>query len=333
MTWQQLFYTCFLGGFPRPLDDIDPHTLLKERQEAKNLTGMMPALIILQWFMGEVLNSLGPVLFNWVLLHVTFGFQWLPPALGNLSRSILPRSRSSTRLTGREAELALRLPDLQLSMEYTFLIVFPMASFVMLFLVNDEAETIFLYLLIFAVSFCLYHRFLSLWGLSQTFCSDAAFQAFSVGWGFVLSLVPSASICWLWRTGNLPFVGLTLTCGTYIASLAIYYAGLEKLGVFLEHEDELDASDPEEIRALPDYTKVVQQTMHSWWSMNPVYVLKQRHCPDLRGHECLSPEVGGGECWPRGFDRGFYEFGKEFRHLRSWAAQSGPQAWSAGSGR
>merc|ERR1711920_446976 len=60
----------------------------------------------------------------------------------------------------------------------------------------------------------------------------------------------------------------------------------------------------------------------SWWNLNPIYVLKNRHCPTLPGHEVMVSRQSEdqnihGPYWPPGEpDRlqGFFEPGKEFKH-------------------
>lgn len=204
-----------------------------------------------------------------------------------------------------------------LSMEYTYMIIFPVTSFLMLFIVTEERSKNFLLLLIFAVVFHVWQRYIMIWGYGMaTYDSERSFVTYMQFWGLVVSMAPAASVWWSWRIKWISNdIALLMFLLVYILTFLVYICALKGVDWWmarkeLEEEDDFTAAGYP--NGDPGYEEVIEQCSYSWWNVNPVYVLKHRHCPDLKGHECLSNT----RCWPKNHVReGYFEIGKEFRHV------------------
>lgn len=143
---------------------------------------------------------------------------------------------------------------------------------------------------------------------------DKTYQNFIHIWGFVLSMLPPAYFWWAWRLGELHNLSIVILLGvlTYGLTFLIYHLGILQIdrwsaNVFSETIDDDDGDIEKDF-----YNAIIRPYQRSIWSMNPVYVLKQRYCPDLSGHE-IHKDV---QCWPERMKfQGFVEIGKSFRHF------------------
>jgi len=262
---------------------------------------------------GEVANVLMPVVFYWFALRIVFVWRlggttaaWFRRAL----RDMLPRSENATKVTVREAEKAQALVPLLLWMEYTYSVIFPVMACFTYYVVTDKTSEVFFLLLCFAAIFYVWQRFFMLWLYGKTtYDAQDSYQAFTKMWGVVLAMLPPAAVWWWWRLGEIKETPFAIMTGVsvFLIALMIYECGILVIDWFVgpldEEEDDIEDKT---------YTYVIEQRCCSWWNMNPVYVLKNRYCPDLPGHEVLEADV---QCWPVSHkSQGFFEQGKEFRH-------------------
>jgi len=312
-TLAQLFFFGWRGKPRHLLTEVDNGSLSMEMGFAENMQMMMvPNMFFVQYLMNEVFNALLPSLIFYVLLRAVYTLDKAPLWLRQMVVQAFPANpRSTERVTGREAEVILRLPPMFLSLEYSYLIIYPAVAFIMLFLVTDKTDSMALWLVVFTVFFYLYQRFLGLWLYRlTTHDSPNCYKSAISAWGLVLSLMPAASVWWMWRVDVIPgFLGLIITPSVYGISALIYQVGLDKIEDALNHfgfnEDEEDDRDP-------GCDRMMQKKGYSWWSCNPIYVLKQRYCPDLPGFEV---QRNADDLWPRHAERkGFFEPGTVFRH-------------------
>merc|ERR1719388_22582 len=89
---------------------------------------------------------------------------------------------------------------LMLSLEYTYMIIFPGMVTLTFFFITTESTTILYYLLVFAVVFHIWQRYVMLWGYGRTSVDSAeTFLSFLRMWGLNLSVFPAAIVYWLWR--------------------------------------------------------------------------------------------------------------------------------------
>merc|ERR1719375_715834 len=126
-------------------------------------------------------------------------------------------------------------------MEYTYMIVFPALAFTHFFIVSDNPSAIFRWLLVFAVVFHIWQRYIMVWGYSKTmYDSNYSFVAFMRVWGLVLSLLPLACVWWAWRLQYMRGV-MAVVVGqlVFVLSLLIYEGGLS-LVVNIKSSEELD---------------------------------------------------------------------------------------------
>jgi len=305
----QVMFVAWTGLITRDIRKLDNTALKLEYNFIDSFQTMLhPGLFFIQYFMNEVFTALAPSVINWLLLRLIYVWKLGPACFRRVLKELLPRPPLSLdTITGREAEWALNLPELLMSLEYTFVVVFPAATFAMLFFFTDTMDSAAFWLFAFAVFFYVYQRFANLWFIRKTtHDSDDCFVACIVGWGFALSLIPTAAVWWVWRLGlcGVP-MGLILTFGAYIVSLLIYVVGLQRIGVFRRR---LDEEDPED----PGFSAVMEERGYSWWNVNPIYVLKNRYWENEPGYELIDSN----KCWPSQFSRrGFFENGKAFRHV------------------
>jgi len=288
-----------------------------ENEIGSNLVSVMVSQIVLLYILGEIGNVLGPAIFNWVALRLVFvanvGGSHDSPFQRAL-RSILPKFKNLEAVTSREAERAQILAPLLLWMEYTYIVIFPAMAFLTLYLMTDTQNTVCLSLLAFSVIFYLWQRYIMMWLYGKsTFDSSANYEAFIHFWGLVVSLPLPTTVWWAYRRGaiqeqSLAFLTMALV---FVLSLLIYEIGLYLTEAMISSSDE-DGIDSFADGVDPGYEHVMDTTRASWWNRNPVYVLKNRHCPEQAGHEVHEPGV---RCWPILHARqGYYELGKSFRH-------------------
>lgn len=302
---------------------------LVEQSIGTNLVTVMKSEIQMMYVLGEVSNVLIPVLANWVVLRMVFSWRIGPDWFRNGLRSGLPRSENVNKVTAREAEKAQILVPLMLAMEYTYMIIFPAMAFVMFYVVTDHASTIFRWLLVFAVVFHIWQRYFMLWGYGKaTYDSNLSFVAFIHAWGLVLSMLPAASIWWSWRIKWISNdIALLLLLTVYLLTFLIYECGVSGIDGFLLYTnlEEAGMDDFQEAwgtKTDPGYEAVMDYCGYTWWNVNPIYVLKNRYCRKLPGHQCHT-EV---RCWPTHHDfEGYFELGKEFRHISKsqWMKEQG----------
>ncbi|OLP89705.1 hypothetical protein AK812_SmicGene28834 [Symbiodinium microadriaticum] len=278
---------------------------------------------IMLYVLGEVGNVLAPVLFFWLALRAVFisNIGGTPTSrIQRLLRVVLPKTRSPSVLSHREAEKAQVLVPLLLWMEYTYVILFPVIALTSVYFV-DHSMKVWQALLCFSLLFFLWQRYVMLWlyGKSQ-FDSDGTYFSFIVVWGFVLSQCAASFAVWAYRLEEItewPFAILIfvliffLTFFIYLAGVLYIEWSFSKAGKAL---DSMDGTDP-------GYGKIMEDTGISWWNVNPVYVLKHRLCPQERGYEVHDETVA---CWPSWSNQGFFEKGKEARHRKrdSWRDQA-----------
>jgi len=233
---------------------------------------------------------------------------------------MLPKTRSPSVLSHREAEKAQVLVPLLLWMEYTYVILFPAIALTSVYFV-DHSMKVWQALLCFSLLFFLWQRYVMLWlyGKSQ-FDSDGTYFSFIIVWGFVLSQCAASFAVWAYRLQEItewPFAILIfvliffLTFFIYLAGILYIEWSFSKAGKAL---DNMDGADP-------GYGKIMEDTGISWWNVNPIYVLKHRLCPKERGYEVHDETVA---CWPSWSNQGFFEKGKEARHRKrdSWRDQA-----------
>jgi len=311
-TASQLFFFCWRGNIRLLLSEASPRDITTEYAFYINIQTMMtPNMFFVQYILNEVLTALAQILIGWLVLKAVFVWDLGNPFIKKQLLGILdmPRGfRSTERLYAREAEQALRLPPMLMSLEYTFGIVYPAGTFCALFLLTDQASNITGWLLVFTIFFYVFQRLGSLWMFRETtHDSTACFMSFFRAWGLVLALLPTATCWWLWRRGVLPMaLGAVLTPATYVITAFFYVVVVDYIEALFMPDDAEDAKDP-------DVAKVMEQRGFSWWNVNPVYVLKCRFCPEFKGYEVH--EDSEKLCWPKNFKMAsFVEPGSLFRH-------------------
>lgn len=273
---------------------------------------------VMLYILGEVGNVLAPVAINWIALRAVFVYNIggsHTSKVQRLLRSILPSCKKEVLLTPREAEKAQSLAPLALWMEYSYLVVFPFIACYGIFLIGPfrqvcKAQAAF------AIIFFVWQRYVMLWlyGKMQ-YDGDDTYFAFIVLWGLVISFFPASFAWWSYRLGDIaePRFAAMLMVAIYMLTVLIYWAGIlavERLyGKGNKEADDMGAAGD------PGYASLIEKTGLSWWNVNPIYVLKQRYCPDdLPGFEVHSQEV---QCWPSwSKDKGFFEPGTVFRHRK-----------------
>merc|ERR550532_2902054 len=114
-----------------------------------------------------------------------------------------------------------------------------------------------------------------------TFDSPANYEAFIHFWGVLVSMPLPATVWWAYRRGAIQEQSMAyLTMGlVFILSLLIYEVGLTVIETMLSSGDE-DGVDNFEDGIDPGFENVLGNSRSTWWNRNPVYVLKNRHCPD-----------------------------------------------------
>mmetsp|Transcript_99442 Transcript_99442/g.287029 ORF Transcript_99442/g.287029 Transcript_99442/m.287029 type:complete len:1098 (+) Transcript_99442:85-3378(+) len=301
-----------------------------EGEVAERLAGLMTEQIMMLYIIGEVANVLAPVIFYWFALRAIFVWN-----LGGdnskvqkVLRSILPAhggTEELPRVTARLAERAQILVPLLLWMEYTYIVVFAWMAFFTFFLATDEGSTVCGLLFGFSVIFYIWQRYVMLWGYGKaTYDTEGSYEAFSRVWGCVISFLPPISVWWTYRLGDIQEKTFAYVVMAMIFALAclVYLYGLWAIEWFIGSRyggvDQFDGGKD------PGYTQVMEKQSYSWWNLNPIYVLKTRHCPDQPGYEVHMPEVQQ-YLWPKHQHRkGFFELGKEFRHEEKtrWEAKN-----------
>lgn len=299
---------------------------LIERSVGQNLVQIMTEQIMLLYVLGEVASVLLPVTVNWVTLRLVYGQYISGRALvcaRRLLRPLLPRSSRPDVVTAREAEKAQLLMPLLLWMEYTYIVVFTAMAVMTFFFITDQSTTICGWLIVFSLIFYAWQRYVILWLYSPAmYDSDHSYRAFIRVWGIVVSIIPTASVWWSWRRGmirEVPFTVLMIII-VYILALLVYHYGLAGIN-WLTGGRKTTVDDFRGTRD-PGYVAVMEENGSSWWNLNPIYVLKNRHCPNLEGHEVHSDV----KCWPGWQEsKGFFELGKEFRHepRKKWMMSHG----------
>ncbi|CAE7271961.1 unnamed protein product, partial [Symbiodinium pilosum] len=267
---------------------------------------------IMLYVLGEVGNVIGPVAFFWFALRAVFivDIGGSPQAkIQKILRMILPKTRSTSMLTAREAEKAQMLVPLLLWMEYTYVVIFPGIALTAVYFI-DYSMRVWLALLAFSILFFLWQRYVMLWlyGKSQ-FDSDGTYFSFIVVWGLVLSMAASSFAVWAYRLQEIteqPFAVLIfvliflLTYFIYVSGVLFIEYHFHRTGKTLD-DGNLSSNDP-------GYLLIMEKNAGvSWWNTNPIYVLKHRLCPDKPGFEVHDASV---RCWPSWSDEGFFEKGK-----------------------
>eukprot|EP00438_Fugacium_kawagutii_P025849 Skav231404 [mRNA] locus=scaffold4039:17613:31298:- [translate_table: standard] len=221
-----------------------------------------------------------------------------------------------------EAEKAQMLVPLLLWMEqlggngpgYTYCIIFPGIALTAFYFI-DFSLKIWTALLSFSILFFLWQRYVMLWlyGKSQ-FDSETwrekedTYFAFIVIWGVVLSKTAASFALWAYRLQEItewPFALLSLASTARQATrvLACWLRWL-----FGKEGKSVDRKMGEGVDGDPGYDAIMEQSGISWWNVNPIYVLKQRLCPNEPGFEVHDARV---MCWPMWSDQGFFEKGKD----------------------
>lgn len=275
---------------------------------------------IMLYVLGEVGNVIGPVAFFWFALRAVFisNIGGGPQSrIQKFLRLVLPKTRDPVVLTAREAEKAQMLVPLLLWMEYTYVIIFPAIAFTAFYFI-DFSMKIWVALTGFAILFFLWQRYVMLWlyGKSQ-FDSEETYFSFIIIWGLVLAKCAASFALWAYRLQEItewPFALLIFVL-IFLLTAFIYTAGILYIEwCFAKEGKTLDKMEGEgEEGADPGYDAIMETTGISWWNVNPVYVLKQRLCPNEPGFEVHDARV---PCWPSWSDQGYFEKGKEFRHRR-----------------
>jgi len=323
---------------PDPAKDLDSwwawqrtayQSVRIEKEVGQSLVNLMTDQIMMLYVLGEVANVLMPVVCYYGAIRFIFVFQkgtevafvqrmksilekLLPPSMTSVS-TCGKEAAEARGITVREAERLQTLMPLLLWMEYTYVVIFPAMAFITFYLLTDESSTVCGCLCGFAVLFFIWQRYVMLWLYGKsTYDSQDSYAAFVRMWGVVLSMLPPASVWWAWRLGQIleyPFAVLTMVL-TYCLSLLFYEFGIFLMNWYIgEKDDGLDDFEGQD----PGYKQVMEEHGISWWNMNPVYVLKNRHCPDLQGHEVQKDDE---HYWPHSHIlQGFFELGKEFKQV------------------
>lgn len=105
--------------------------------------------------------------------------------------------------------------------------------------------------------------------------------------------------------------GVVMMAGALALGYFVYWLGLWHIGFFDQGGNDVD-DVPD-----PGYEDVMNQCGYSWWSSNPIYVLKERHLKpgdeDFRDYECIGQDV---MTWPQRYTKhGFVELSTSFRHI------------------
>lgn len=273
---------------------------------------------VMLYILGEVGNVLAPVAINWIALRAVFVYNIggsHTSKVQQLLRSILPMCKKEVLLTPREAEKAQSLAPLALWMEYSYLIVFPFIACCGAFLIGPYRQVCKAQAA-FALIFFVWQRYVMLWlyGRMQ-YDGDDTYFAFIVLWGLVISCFPASFAWWSYRLGDIaePHFALMLMVSIYMLTVLIYWGGI--LAVESLYGREVKEADDMGPGGDPGYASLIDRTGLSWWNVNPIYVLKQRYCPnDIPGFEVHTEEV---QCWPSwSKDKGFFEPGTVFRHRK-----------------
>jgi len=311
-TGYQLAYVCTNGSFTMSLNEVDHSSLLIESGGIKTEKKLVaPSLFFTQYIINELSICILPVAAVQSVLYFIFYFKWGTPKLRRLLAQFVLRKplEEQERITVRDAELALRLQEFLPSLEYTWFIVYPPAAFAPLSMVNDESVTISFWLLMFSIFFYLYQRYVNLCTLAPvTYNSVRLFNVVLIFWGLVVSSPAAGAVWWCWRLDyfiQLEWLGPILTVMAYLNAFSLYILGLHLLGLFnksLDDDisaDEVDTFDEDDEYRDPGYEKVMERCGYSWWTKNPIYVLKSRYCPDADSkYECHKDVA----CWPSTFE-------------------------------
>eukprot|EP00928_Gymnodinium_smaydae_P038535 TRINITY_DN26565_c0_g2_i1.p1 TRINITY_DN26565_c0_g2~~TRINITY_DN26565_c0_g2_i1.p1 ORF type:complete len:1013 (+),score=189.07 TRINITY_DN26565_c0_g2_i1:41-3079(+) len=317
-------FFAFCGEYTALINEADQnfsHSLYLESAFASNLANLLVSNVLFVQFVANLVLSewLPPVLFGF-LLRVIYVYRPVP-FLNSFLKDALPfPPKSDEVITGREAELNVEKPPLLVSLKYTFLVVYPAAAFIILFLFTDQADTIALWLLVFSVFFYGVQRFISIWWLRVS-ASDSVttFHGFMHAWGGVISIVPAAAYFWQWRLQrpqtkwmilDSPLSWFVTPLLVYVFAFCIYIVVLWRIRECFEHRrgsdfehfaGEADAADP-------GIESVIEARKRSWWNMNPFYSLKLRYLAQEGG--CHHKSIG----WPAcSENQRLLEVGREFR--------------------
>lgn len=312
-----------------------------EKEVGDSLVGVLTDQIMMLYILGEVGNVLLPVVGYYFAIRFVFvwtikGYEWalLTKVKSFILRFLKLHKRDQSLITAREAEKIQILMPLLLWMEYTYVVVFPAMAFITFYLLTDQSSVVCGWLLGFSVLFYLWQRYVMLWLYGKlSYDSSDSYDAFIRMWGVVVCMLPPAAVWWAWRLGRIleqPFAFLTMIL-VYLLGVLFYQFGL--LAVDWYHGARDDGIDVFEEGGDPGYEKVIQDHGMSWWNLNPIYVLKNRHCPDLSGHEVQDDGVN---YWPKHQHlQGYFEMGKEFKHKRNIpddASPSEPNGSPCGNG-
>eukprot|EP00435_Cladocopium_sp_Y103_P059516 s1118_g21.t1 len=297
------------------------HSAAAEVNSYEALVSVFTEQTIMLYVLGEVGNVIGPVAFFWFALRAVFISNIGGSAQSRVQkflRMMLPKTRNHLVLTAREAEKAQMLVPLLLWMEYTYCIIFPGIALTAFYFI-DFSLKIWTALLSFSVLFFLWQRYVMLWlyGKSQ-FDSEETYFAFIIIWGVVLSKTAASFALWAYRLQEItewPFALLIFVL-IFLLTFFLYLSGILYIEWLFGKEgknvDDMDNGAPGHAGD-PGYDSIIETTGISWWNVNPIYVLKQRLCPNEPGFEVHDARV---MCWPAWSDQGFFEKGKEFRHRR-----------------
>jgi hypothetical protein len=173
-------------------------------------------------------------------------------------------------ITAREAERAQILMPLLLWMEYTYVVVFAAMAVIGMYVVTDKMTTVLGWLFAFSVIFHLWQRFVMLWFYGKaTYDSAETYDAFIWFWGFVVSLLPPASVLWAGRLGLIKQweCVVLIMCLVMLLVLLIYW-----IGIHLIDNSSTGAEDVDDFGESgdPGYQSVVEEQKATWWNMNPI---------------------------------------------------------------
>jgi len=294
------------------------HSAAAEVSSYEALVSVFTEQTIMLYVLGEVGNVIGPVAFFWFALRAVFisNIGGGPQSrIQKFLRMMLPKTRDQVVLTAREAEKAQMLVPLLLWMEYTYCILFPAIALTAFYFI-DFSLKIWTALLSFSVLFFLWQRYVMLWlyGKSQ-FDSEETYFAFIVIWGVVLSKTAASFALWAYRLQEItewPFALLIFVL-IFLLTFFMYVSGILYIEWLFGKEGKSVDKMGEGEDGDPGYESIMDTTGISWWNVNPIYVLKQRLCPNEPGFEVHDARV---MCWPAWSDQGFFEKGKEFRHRK-----------------
>jgi len=321
--------TCHKSGFrlhllPRPFNE-DPfysrdlvHAVKSEIDVVYSMKDVFIDQTLMLYILGEVGNVIAPVIINFLALR------WIyilniggshTSGVQRVLRSIMPKMKRHDTVTPREAEKAQSLAPFALWMEYSYIIVFPFIAFPAMFFVGPS-RTVSKWLVGFSIIFFIWQRYVMVWLYRKVrYDGTDTYTAFIVMWGFVISLCSASWAWWSYRLGSIMRLDLTvcIMVGSYALALLVYWAGILVIDWIygFKHDKQLDefASGQD-----PGYASLVEFWGLSWWNLNPIYVLKQRYCPETPGFEVHTADV---KCWPSwSSSQGWYEVGKSYRHRK-----------------